>query len=155
MVRLDRQCIVCAGAAIVAALLFAVHPVHVEAVGNIVGQSELLVALLLSLAVVIYVRARQAGPLSARDGIVVAGLYLLGLMAKEHAVVLPGLLVIAEFLLIEDATPIRQRAERLLPALLAQVAVLVVFWTVRTMVTGGPLLLTPSPDTSITRRTPR
>jgi protein O-mannosyl-transferase len=35
----------------VAAALFAVHPVHVEVTGNVVGQSELVVALCLSLAV--------------------------------------------------------------------------------------------------------
>ena len=42
---------------------FAVHPVHVEAVANVVGQSELLVAIALLSAIVLYLRDRMAGPL--------------------------------------------------------------------------------------------
>lgn len=132
------DCLLPRPAAVIAALLFAVHPVHVEAVGNIVGQAELLVGLILALAVGAYVRARKQGPLTTRHGVALAALYGLGLMAKEHAVVLPGLLVLAELLLVEDrGTGVRRRAEQLLPALLAQLAVLVAFWTVRTTVTGG------------------
>src|SRR5262245_54486630 len=48
-------------AAWLAAALFAVHPVHVEAVANVVGQSELLVGLALCVAVLVYVKARRGG----------------------------------------------------------------------------------------------
>ena len=43
----------------IAALLFAVHPVHTEAVAGIVGQAELLSALCASLAFLVYCRAAQ------------------------------------------------------------------------------------------------
>jgi protein O-mannosyl-transferase len=132
------DCLLPRPAALIAALLFAVHPVHVEAVGNIVGQAEPLVGLLLALAVGLYVRARRRGPLTPRHGVALAALYGLGLMAKEHAAVLPGLLVLAELLVVDDrGTGPRRRGEQLLPTLLAQTAVLVAFWTVRTTVTGG------------------
>jgi hypothetical protein len=124
-------------AAFIAAALFAVHPVHVEAVGNVVGQSEIIVGIVIPLAVGWYIRARRAGPLGFRDGALLAALYAVGLAAKEHAVVLPGLLLFAELLLVEDSAPPRTRLERVFPTQLALIAVLVTFWTIRTMVTGG------------------
>lgn len=123
--------------AFVAAGLFAVHPVHVEAVGNVVGQSEVAVGALVPLAVAWYVRARRRGPLGVRDGAPPALLYAIALCFKEHAVVLPALIVLAELLLQEEPITPRVRIERMRPVLLGLTAVLVVFWTVRTMVTGG------------------
>lgn len=84
-------------AALVAAALFAVHPVHVEVTGNVVGQSELLVAIFLCLAMGIYLRARRDGPLRPRTIAAIIALYALGLLSKEHAIVLPLLVLAAEF----------------------------------------------------------
>jgi protein O-mannosyl-transferase len=73
-------------------LLFAVHPVHVEAVANGVGQAELLGAVGVLAACVLHVRR----PRLAVDYPRLAGLlslYALSLLAKENAVVLPALLV--------------------------------------------------------------
>src|SRR5690348_12020892 len=50
-------------AAWLAAAFFAVHPVHVEAVANIVGQSELLVAVAFLGATVAYLGDRMQGEL--------------------------------------------------------------------------------------------
>ena len=88
--------------ACVAAALFAVHPVHVEVTGNIVGQSELLVAIFLCLAIGIYVRARQKGALQPRDVAALLGLYVLGLLSKEHAIVFPVLLAAVEWTVVRD-----------------------------------------------------
>ena len=85
-----------------AGALFAVHPVHVEVTGNLVGQSELLVALCLSLAVGHYVRVRRHGMLGWRDSAIVLALFSLGLLAKEHAIVLPALLIAAELTVVSD-----------------------------------------------------
>ncbi len=125
------------GAALIAGLYFAVQPVHVEAVGNVVGQSELIVGLLLALGVGVYVRERGAGAVTVRAGVALTGLYLLALMAKEHALVFPALLVLAELLLVEHAVDLRTRFEKLIPLYLALGTVAISFWTVRTMVTGG------------------
>jgi len=124
-------------AALLAGALFAVHPVHVEAVANIVGQAEVIVAGLVAFATGWYVRARKAGRLGAGDGLVLGLSYAAALAAKEHAVVLPVLLVLAEVLLVADRTPVRQRVERLLPVYLTMAIVLIGFWAVRTVVTGG------------------
>lgn len=79
------------------AMLFAVHPLHTEAVANVVGQAELIVALGVLAACVIYVR-RPAGPeVSWPRRLAVFALYGTALLAKESAVVLPGLLVVLDF----------------------------------------------------------
>ena len=70
-------------AAIVAAALFAVHPVHVEAVANVVALSELIAALAMVLAVTIYVERRRTGPLRGRDIAGLAALYAVACFAKE------------------------------------------------------------------------
>jgi hypothetical protein len=85
------------GAAAVGAMVFAAHPVHVEAVANVVGQSELIVASLLLSGVALYARDRRHGALRRRTaGWIVAG-FVFGLFTKEHAIVLPALLVCVEW----------------------------------------------------------
>ncbi len=83
-------------AAFVAALLFALHPVHTEAVANVVGQAELWAALCVLGACLIHV-ARPAGTaIGGRRTFAILALYGLALLAKESAVVLPGLLVLLD-----------------------------------------------------------
>ncbi|HSM03643.1 MAG TPA: hypothetical protein VK858_03440, partial [Longimicrobiales bacterium] len=79
--------------ALAGAGVFAVHPVHVEAVANVVGQAELLAALFVLAAVLLHATRPPEGPVSlGRTGLIVA-CYGLAMLAKEHAVVLPALLV--------------------------------------------------------------
>jgi len=107
-----------------AAALFAVHPVHVEAVANVVGQSELLAGASVLFATWWYLRARRAGAMSKRDVAIVAGLYALGLLSKESAIVLPALLVAAELTLLRASTAgAGRRAAAWLPTLIALVIV--------------------------------
>lgn len=105
-------------AAWVAAALFAVHPVHVEAVGNIVGQAELWTAVAMVGAVALYVRERRNGlSLPRQSAWIITVLYFLGMLVKENAIVLPALLVAAELFLVRDARPWRERADELLTLL--------------------------------------
>ena len=99
----------------VVAALFAVHPVHVEAVANGVGQSELLVAVFMIPAVTLYLRDRMRGDgvLAPRTIAAILLLYAGACFSKEHGVVLPALLVAAELTVIADATRVRERARRL------------------------------------------
>jgi hypothetical protein len=91
-------------AAWLAAALFAVHPVHVEAVGNVVGQAELFAAICATLAVTLYIRLRierpalQGTPSRREMGAAAAigGLYAAGCLFKETGFFLPGLLLAAE-----------------------------------------------------------
>jgi protein O-mannosyl-transferase len=111
-----------------AAALFAVHPVHVEVTGNVVGQSELLVAIFLCLAIGLYLRARREGPLRPRTAAAIIGLYIAGLGSKEHAIVLPMLLVAAEFtVLAQPGWKARAKELRTFGLLLALVSVAFIF----------------------------
>ncbi len=82
--------------AAVAAALFAVHPVHVEAIANVVGQSELLVAVFALLAIERYLVWRDEGALGPRRRLLLAGLTLLAIFSKETGYVVPLLLGVAE-----------------------------------------------------------
>lgn len=81
------------GAALLGALVFAVHPIHTEAVANVVGQAELIAALAVLAACVLWLRRAADAPVGWARTAALAGLYAAGLLAKEHAIVLPGLLV--------------------------------------------------------------
>ena len=112
-------------AAAIASSLYAVHPVHTEAIANIVGQSELAVALLLSLAMGVYLHERRHGPLRRSRWIAVGALYVIACFFKEHAIVLPALLIAAESTVVRDTAPLRERLARLrLPILLLTVVAL-------------------------------
>lgn len=77
----------------VAGLVFAVHPVHVEAVANGVGISELIAALLILLALDLVALHDR---LTRRETISVLALYALAFGAKESAIVLPGLVFVVD-----------------------------------------------------------
>ena len=83
---------------VIAALLFAVHPVHVEAVANVSGRSEILAFLFTIAGLYTFISPPRRVPWYA----ISPPLLLLGLLAKESAVVLP-LLVLAYILVFERA----------------------------------------------------
>lgn len=78
-------------AAFVAASVFAVHPIHVEAVTGIVGRAEILVTLFVLLA--LWVGRKPAVAAAAGAGL----LYLLALFSKESAVTLPVLFALYDW----------------------------------------------------------
>lgn len=82
--------VVPASAALAAGLLFAVHPVHVEAVANVVGFSELLSAAFFLLACTVVARRSEPGSMTLGPAAMVAFLYMLALLSKESAAGLPG-----------------------------------------------------------------
>jgi protein O-mannosyl-transferase len=125
-------------AAWLAAALFAVHPVHVEAVGNSIGQAELWTALTVVAAVVLYVRARRRGGMPLGTTLGIAALYGAACLFKEHGVVLPVLLLAAEFTVVshgDDAEPSKPR--QLLPIAVTLIAIGIAFIVVRSQVVGS------------------
>jgi hypothetical protein len=90
--------------ALVAGTLFAVHPVHVEAVANVVGQAELLAALFGMLAVERYITWRAEGTPGAARRIGLAALTLLAILSKETGYVVPLLLAAAEITVVGGGT---------------------------------------------------
>jgi hypothetical protein len=123
--------------ALPAALLFAVHPVHVEAVANVVGQAELLSAAGLLAACVAYAERPDHGRVSGRRQVLILVFFLMAVLAKEHAVVLPALLLV-----LDGAQGRLRRPGYLDPALrmtVALVAVGGVYLVLRFAVLGGSL----------------
>ncbi|HLB53692.1 MAG TPA: tetratricopeptide repeat protein, partial [Gemmatimonadales bacterium] len=127
------------GIARAVALIFAAHPLHVEAVALAVGQSELIVGLCAVLMTVRYLDCRRTGTgeLGAGDWGLLALLYLVAALSKEHGLLLPGLLIAAELTLLHPAGRLGPRIRRLVPgyALLASLAGLLLL--VRAVVLGG------------------
>ena len=78
--------------ALTAGLLFAVHPVHVEAVANVVGGAEVMATLFVLLSLLVYL----SGPSTWRRALAVGGLYALAFGSKESAVTLPALVLLAD-----------------------------------------------------------
>jgi protein O-mannosyl-transferase len=126
-------------AAWLAAALFAVHPVHVEAVANVVGQAELWVGLLLVGAAARYVRRRNDGRLSAADMAAIGAAYVLACLFKEHAIVFPALLALAELTVVQDARSVRQRIALMRPFALVLALLGVSYLGVRTLALSGEI----------------
>ena len=119
-------------AAAAGAAIFAVHPVHVEAVANVVGQAELLAAFFTLAGCLLYRRWLHADTVPARVALLlgVSAAYALALGSKEIAVGLPALLVLIT--LLE-----RQATTRALPALALLGGVLMAMLAVRLQVVGS------------------
>ena len=93
----------------IAGLLYAVLPVHVEAVTSIVGRAEVLAAFFLLLAFLAAERAAARGKrVPWRAGL----LYFLAILTKESAVVFPGLLFLYD-LVPDTGSFLRRAGERL------------------------------------------
>ncbi len=135
-----------------AALCFAVHPVHVEAVANVVGRAEVLAALFVVAAALVY---RADGALArTRDrtwrrwltSFGTLGLLALALGSKEIAFATPGIFLIVDWL---DAKQVGTRPSGRLAnhwvLWLASVALAVEFLWVRHLVVGDLAGVHPAP----------
>jgi len=119
--------------ALVAGLLFAVHPVHVEAVANVVGRAELMAAVFS----VLTVYAAVAG----KPVVWSAAAFALGLLCKENAAVAPALVVWAWMVGLE-----RPERRRIVSLLTSWVVVGAAYGIIRTLVRhpfGGDTAIAP------------
>jgi len=136
-------------AALAGAVVFAVHPVHVEAVANVVGLSELLAAAAVLGACLVYLGPDAPGPMSAGRSALRLGalsvLYLVGLGAKEIAVTLPGLLLLLELCRADRDRSLVERLRREMPVFLSLAAVLAAYLLLRTSVLGTLTGEVPAP----------
>ncbi len=127
--------------AVIGASLFAVHPVHVESVANVVGQSELMASLAMLASCVVYLRARRTGALGVSAILSLCGLYGIAVLCKEHALLLPVLLAAIEWFVIDALAPAKwaalaERARATAPLVAGLFVVAVVYLTTRTVVVG-------------------
>ena len=123
------------GPSALAAALFAVHPVHTEAVGNVVGQGELLAGVFLLIGTVLFIDSRRSQLSGAR----IAGIalcYGLACLTKEHAVLWPLLLTPLGWAMPSEQPRARLRGDVMRLAMVLGV-VLVVYLSVRHAVLGG------------------
>lgn len=122
--------------ALAGSILFAVHPVHAEAVANVVGRGEMYAAIPYLSACLVFLHPRlhaeEHRPL--RLGLI-SLLYLVGLGAKEGAVTLPGALLVLE-VCRRSALPLRRRIMGDLPLLASLTAVLAGYLMLRMSVLG-------------------
>lgn len=82
----------------IAALLFATHPIHTEAVTYIAGRTDLAMTLFALLSFLLYLKARH--PFGRPGYLLYAGslgAFILALMSKEAAVALPLILILHHF----------------------------------------------------------
>ena len=84
--------------ALVAAVLFAVHPIHTEAVASIVGRSELLAAGFLLGAWILHLRDREIPALLC---------FSLALLSKESAVAFLPLVLVGDYARAKWKPPVR------------------------------------------------
>lgn len=117
-----------------AAAFFAVHPVHVEAVANVVGQSEVWAGLLLIVTTAAYIQWRRCSKFGVERQNVLVLCYFAGCLFKEHAVVLPALLLAAEWLVVGDETPLGERLRSLRPFFLSLLLVSCFYVAFRSLV---------------------
>jgi Tfp pilus assembly protein PilF len=124
------------GTAFAAALLYATHPIHTEAVANVVGRAELIAAAGSLLAWRCWIAADGArGARAAAWTIAAAAAYFLAMLGKENAVTLPAVLLLADLITHRDES----RAElvwRRAPRYGALVVAALVFVGLRSIVLG-------------------
>lgn len=125
------------GPSLSAAALFAVVPIHVEAVTGIVGRAELLVASLVFVAALLFRRATDGPRLRAWPWVGALVAFLLALFTKENAVILPGVVVLGELLRRDVDAPLGSRLRKKGLALCGLLVPLVAFAAVRLFAMGG------------------
>lgn len=111
-------------AAWIAAALFAVHPVHTEAVTGIVGRAELLAALFTLAALLALARALRGAGAAGRGWLALSLVaFAAGLLCKESAFTAIGLVLVVHWRLA-PAAGLRRRAMLLAPYVLVGLAYL-------------------------------
>lgn len=125
---------------VAAAALFAVVPIHAEAVTGIVGRAELLVALLVFLSTLLFLRATEGPRLRRLAYAGAVGAFFVALFTKEHAVVLPGVVLLGELLRRGTDEPLAARLRRKVLPAAGLLAPLAAFVAVRALFVGSGLV---------------
>ncbi|HND21033.1 MAG TPA: hypothetical protein PLB18_16790, partial [Acidobacteriota bacterium] len=102
--------------AAIAGLIFAIHPVHTEAVSNVIGRGEVLAAFCCGVSWLCWKEYQETSQPFLKYGLFLAasGAYLVGLLTKESIIVLPVLLFGLDLFWAERVAEWRQFGGRFL-----------------------------------------
>jgi tetratricopeptide (TPR) repeat protein len=131
--------------ALVAAGLFALHPIHTESVAWIAAITDLELSVFYLLTFLLYLRLSGNSPgIAAR--IVMCASFVLALLSKEQAITLPALITIFEHFYRDDrtTTTARQKFARYGPLW----GVAAAYLMLRTILLGGVASVVSRPDLS-------
>ncbi|MFZ0960013.1 MAG: tetratricopeptide repeat protein [Terriglobia bacterium] len=84
--------------ALLAALIFGLHPAHIEGVAWVSGVTEPLLGILLIASFLAYVQSRVEGAPAPKWRVISLVLFALAMLEKETALILPGLLLVYEWI---------------------------------------------------------
>jgi hypothetical protein len=131
------------GAAAIGAALFAVHPIHLDAIAPVVGRAELLAALAVTGGIFFWIRVRSAESPSLGGLLGLAACLTAGVFSKESALAAIPAIVAVEWLVVP-----RSANRRSALAAAATVAIVVVAYLIARIMVLGSLL--PSNAAAIT-----
>ncbi len=102
--------------AAVAGIIFAIHPVHTEAVSNVIGRGEVLAAFWCGVSWLCWKEYQETSSPFRKYGLFLAasGAYLIGLLTKESIIVLPVLLFGLDLFRVDRVAELRQFGGRFL-----------------------------------------
>jgi tetratricopeptide (TPR) repeat protein len=121
--------------ALIAAGLFALHPIHTESVAWIAGITDLELSAFFLLTFLLYLRLGDRPTVSRASLAAIVGSYVLALMSKEQALMLPFLAAAYEHFYRPERqeTPLKTKLSRYLPLF----GVAIVYFCFRAFVLGG------------------
>ncbi len=119
---------------ILSGVLFAIHPIHTEAVAGIVGRAEILAALFILLAAICYHHWRKEGSSKWLIGLLLST--IAAITSKEHGFMLPVILGLQEVFYHLKAKIFQGVSGRVWVALGSIVVIAIGLWIVRSAVTG-------------------
>lgn len=125
--------------ALVAATLFAVHPIHTEAVAGIVGRAEILAFGGIMGSILLYEYAMKAKRERSAwlFGAGSIAVFFLGMLSKELGIIVPALIVWREWLLLSAGEQTPERKHRRILWLGAAIIAAAVFLGLRSQAISG------------------
>ena len=117
----------------VAALLFAVHPIHTEAVAWVAGLPDLSFSFFFLLSLLLYIRSTAETQIHRGFYSLSVASFFLSALSKEPALTLPLILILYDHLLGDPEAGFRGRWKRYLPYL----AVAAAYFALRLYALGG------------------
>lgn len=131
--------------ALVAAGLFALHPIHTESVAWIAGVTDLQLTVFYLAAFLLYLRLAETEH-RIRARVVLCAVFLLALLSKEQAMTLPVMVTLFEYFYRDDrsTTTAREKLSRIGPVW----AVAALYLWVRGLILGGIASVVMRPNLS-------